>query len=78
VSTLPSLHIARPRLMRVQARRGGGPKLHGMHVLKARIGLAVPGRPISPWSRRTGAPQASATDGTGARRYTVGTRGVGR
>ena len=25
------------------------------------IGLAVPGRPIGPWSRRTGAPQASAT-----------------
>jgi hypothetical protein len=28
------------------------------------IGLAVPGRPIGPWSRRTGASQASATDGT--------------
>jgi hypothetical protein len=28
---------------------------------KARIGLAVPGRPIGPWSRRTGAPEASAT-----------------
>ena len=27
----------------------------------ARIGLAVPGRPIVPWSRRTGAPEASAT-----------------
>jgi hypothetical protein len=27
----------------------------------ALIGLAVPGRPIGPWSRRTGAPQASAT-----------------
>src|SRR4029450_9892747 len=26
-----------------------------------RIGLAVPGRPIGPWSRRTGAPEASAT-----------------
>src|SRR5512133_3098454 len=25
------------------------------------IGLAVPGRPIGPWSRRTGAPEASAT-----------------
>src|SRR5512133_3812925 len=25
------------------------------------IGLAVPGRPIGPWSRRTGAPKASAT-----------------
>jgi hypothetical protein len=25
------------------------------------IDLAVPGRPIGPWSRRTGAPQASAT-----------------
>src|SRR5512133_2817530 len=25
------------------------------------IGLAMPGRPIGPWSRRTGAPQASAT-----------------
>jgi hypothetical protein len=29
--------------------------------VKAYIGLAVPGRPIGPWSRRTGAPQASAT-----------------
>jgi hypothetical protein len=28
---------------------------------RANIGLAVPGRPIGPWSRRTGAPQASAT-----------------
>ena len=26
-----------------------------------RIGLAVPGRPIGPWPRRTGAPEASAT-----------------
>jgi hypothetical protein len=26
-----------------------------------RIGLAGPGRPIGPWSRRTGAPEASAT-----------------
>jgi hypothetical protein len=25
------------------------------------MGPAVPGRPIGPWSRRTGAPQASAT-----------------
>jgi hypothetical protein len=25
------------------------------------IDLAVPGRPIGPWSRRTGAPEASAT-----------------
>jgi hypothetical protein len=25
------------------------------------IGLAVPSRPIGPWSRRTGAPEASAT-----------------
>jgi hypothetical protein len=37
------------------------PTLHGMQVLTARIGLAVPGRPIGPWSRRTGAPKASAT-----------------
>ena len=29
--------------------------------VKARIDLAVPGRPIGPWSRRTAAPQASAT-----------------
>jgi hypothetical protein len=29
--------------------------------LNAGIGLAVPGRPIGPWSRRTGAPEASAT-----------------
>jgi hypothetical protein len=28
---------------------------------QAVIGLAVPGRPIGPWSRRTGAPEASAT-----------------
>ena len=44
---------------------------HGMkHLLQRRtgaiqraalIGLAVPGRPIGPWSRRTGAPKASAT-----------------
>jgi hypothetical protein len=33
------------------------------------IGLAVPGRPIGPWPRRTGAPEASATR-TGACRYT--------
>ena len=26
-----------------------------------RIGLAVPGRPIGPWSRRTAAPEASGT-----------------
>ena len=30
-------------------------------VAQALIGLAVPGRPIGPWSRRTGAPKASAT-----------------
>ena len=30
-------------------------------MVKACIGLAVPGRPIGPWSRRTGAPEASAT-----------------
>ena len=30
-------------------------------VAGVRIGLAVPGRPIGPWSRRTGAPEASAT-----------------
>jgi hypothetical protein len=30
-------------------------------VVGACIGLAVPGRPIGPWSRRTGAPEASAT-----------------
>jgi hypothetical protein len=30
-------------------------------VLPTVIGLAVPGRPIGPWSRRTGAPKASAT-----------------
>jgi hypothetical protein len=29
--------------------------------VEACIGLAVPGRPIGPWSRRTGAPEASAT-----------------
>jgi hypothetical protein len=35
--------------------RWGRPKLHGMQVVAARIGLAVPSRPIGPWSRRTGA-----------------------
>jgi hypothetical protein len=30
-------------------------------MVEACIGLAAPGRPIGPWSRRTGAPQASAT-----------------
>jgi hypothetical protein len=39
----------------------GRGSLDGMQVLTARIGLAVPGRPIAPWSRRTGAPEASAT-----------------
>jgi hypothetical protein len=34
---------------------------HGMQEVPACIGLAVPGRPIGPWSRRTGAPEASAT-----------------
>jgi hypothetical protein len=32
-----------------------------MQGVKARIGLAVPGRPMGPWSRRTGAPKPSAT-----------------
>jgi len=32
-----------------------------MQEVMAWIGLAVPGRPIGPWSRRTGAPEASAT-----------------
>jgi hypothetical protein len=35
--------------------------VYGMQGVKARIGLAVPGRPIGPWSPRTGAPEASAT-----------------
>jgi hypothetical protein len=35
--------------------------VYGMQGVGALIGLAVPGRPIGPWSRRTGAPQASAT-----------------
>jgi hypothetical protein len=30
-------------------------------LAEALIGLAVPGRPIGPWPRRTGAPEASAT-----------------
>jgi hypothetical protein len=29
----------------------------GGHMVEACIGLAVPGRPIGPWSRRTGAPE---------------------
>ena len=33
----------------------------GGRLVEACIGLAVPGRPIGPWSRRTGAPKASAT-----------------
>ena len=41
------------------------PKLAAMDIwwpqATVRIGLAVPGRPIGPWSRRTGAPEASAT-----------------
>ena len=41
------------------------PKLAAMDTWRphatVRIGLAVPGRPIGPWSRRTGAPKASAT-----------------
>jgi hypothetical protein len=35
--------------------------LDDMQVVRALIGLAVPGRPIGPWSRRTGPPKASAT-----------------
>jgi hypothetical protein len=34
---------------------------HDVLQLQALIGRAVPGRPIGPWSRRTGAPGASAT-----------------
>jgi hypothetical protein len=34
---------------------------NGKDGVEAGIGLAVPGRPIGPWSRRTGAPEASAT-----------------
>jgi hypothetical protein len=30
-------------------------------IHRASIGLAVPAQPIGPWSRRTGAPKASAT-----------------
>jgi hypothetical protein len=30
-------------------------------AIQSVIGPAVPGRPIGPWSRRTGAPEASAT-----------------
>jgi hypothetical protein len=44
-----------PAVIRPQVR------IYGMQGVKAWIGLAVPGRPIDPWSRRTGAPQASAT-----------------
>jgi hypothetical protein len=33
---------------------------------RTRIDLAVPGRPICPWSRRTGTSEASATDRNGA------------
>jgi hypothetical protein len=51
---------------------------HGMQRVKAWIGLAVPGRPIGPRSRKTGAPEAAATGRDRSRRYTVGTRGAGR
>jgi hypothetical protein len=44
--------VARPVELALQARG---------RLIEACIGLAVPGRPIGPWSRRTGAPQASAT-----------------
>jgi hypothetical protein len=37
------------------------PVLEQGRLAQACIGLAVPGRPIGPWSRRTGAPKASAT-----------------
>jgi hypothetical protein len=50
------------------------PKLHGMQGVKARIGLAVPGRPIGPWSRRTGAPEASATGRDRTLRSVLGPR----
>jgi hypothetical protein len=33
----------------------------GGRLVEACIGLAVPGRQIGPWPRRTGAPEASAT-----------------
>jgi hypothetical protein len=36
-----------------------------MQEVEARFGLAVPGRSIGPWPRRTGAPQAPRPDGTG-------------
>jgi hypothetical protein len=35
--------------------------VYGMQGVKARIGLPVPGWPIGPWSRGTGAPKPSAT-----------------
>ena len=55
------------QLRRQPHRRPRGPlptviiRDHELGWSGARIDLAVPGRPIGPWSRRTGAPQASAT-----------------
>ena len=51
------------------------PKLAAMDTWRSHatvgIGLAVPGRPIGPWSRRTGAPEASATGRDRASRVEV-------
>src|SRR5215211_3142973 len=49
--SVPSQVTIRPEL----ALQAGG------QLVEACIGLAVPGRPIGPWSRRPGAPEASAT-----------------
>jgi hypothetical protein len=48
---------------RVDLRRSsiGKGRHDGKDGVETCIDLAVPGRPIGPWSRRTGAPEASAT-----------------
>jgi hypothetical protein len=49
----------------------------GGQLVEACIGLAVPGRPIGPWSRRTGAPEASATGRDRTPRPMLGPWGTG-
>jgi hypothetical protein len=50
-----------PQLNGLIGRMNSTDRIYGLKVVAAMIGLAVPGRPIAPWSRRTGAPQTSAT-----------------
>jgi hypothetical protein len=54
-------HDLGPSHGRLVAHLLGLPLGAGGRLAEALIGLAVPGRPIGPWPRRTGAPEASAT-----------------